>query len=336
MRAGVLLATIASGSVWAIDTSAPAQLAPVETAQFNAVPARPVRAEAVPDPAPPSRAQDELPQPPIVAPIQATLPTPSEPPSESVLATSMRGPSPDQPVVQAAPRAAIHKTQANRPQGPVTQNKATLPKPSTHAEVAAAATPAEPAMSRDANAALARVMLTHDNGVAPFIIIDKRSARLWLFDAQGQARGNTAVLLGLARGDDTVPGIGDKPLARIRTGERTTPAGRFVAEPGRNARGDDIFWIDYDAAVSLHRVHDVNRGEQRLQRLSTPSAADNRISYGCVNVPAAFYDQMLMPLVGGGRLVVYLLPETRPLDTIFDSSANASATRAAPPRDRGS
>ena len=211
-----------------------------------------------------------------------------------------------------------------------------MPKPAPRVEVAALATPAGPAMSRDAGAALARVMQTNDNGAAPFIIIDKRSARMWLFDVQGQTRGNTAVLLGLARGDDTVPGIGDKPLARIRTGERTTPAGRFVAEPGRNARGDDVFWIDYDAAVSLHRVHDVNRGEQRIQRLSSPSAADNRISYGCVNVPTAFYDQTLMPLMGGQRPVVYLLPETRPLDSIFDSSGNALASRTARPNGKGS
>ena len=106
-------------------------------------------------------------------------------------------------------------------------------------------------MSSDANSALSRVLLTRDNDAAPFIIIDKRNARMWLFDAQGQPRGNTAVLLGLARGDDTVPGIGEKPLARVRVGERTTPAGRFVAEPGRNARGDDVFWVDYDAAVSI-------------------------------------------------------------------------------------
>jgi hypothetical protein len=191
-------------------------------------------------------------------------------------------------------------------------------------------------MSRDASTALERVMLTNDNGAAPFIIIDKRSARMWLFDVQGQPRGNTAVLLGLARGDDTVPGVGDKPLARVRTGERTTPAGRFVAEPGRNARGDDVFWIDYDAAVSLHRVHDVKQGEQRIQRLSSPSPADNRISYGCVNVPTAFYDQTLIPLLRSQRPVVYLLPETRPLDTIFDSSANALASRAARPSSKGS
>jgi hypothetical protein len=210
----------------------------------------------------------------------------------------------------------------------------TFDRPSpTPAAPARASAPA--AMSGDAGAALARVRLTRDNGAAPFIIVDKRNARMWLFDAHGQARGNSAVLLGRARGDDTVPGIGDKPLARIRVGERTTPAGRFVAEPGRNARGDDIFWVDYEAAVSMHRVHEVDRGERRLQRLASASVADNRISYGCINVPTAFYDRTLLPLVGGKRPVVYVLPETRPLDTLFKPSTGALVARAARPTGKG-
>ncbi|HEY6511493.1 MAG TPA: L,D-transpeptidase [Burkholderiaceae bacterium] len=174
-------------------------------------------------------------------------------------------------------------------------------------------------------AALIHVLLTRDNRSAPFVIIDKRNAHMWLFDARGGSRGNSPVLLGLARGDDTAPGVGDKPLAHIRDDERTTPAGRFVAEPGRNARGDDVFWVDYDAAVSIHRVHAVNRGERRTQRLASRSAADNRISYGCINVPIAFYDGTLLPLVGGQRPVVYLLPETRPLDTLFNPATKAVA-----------
>ena len=338
MRAGVMLAAIASGSVWATDTSAPVRLAPVETARFNPVPVRTVRAEPVPDRVPPRGAPVESLQPPTGTAKQS----PSSMTSESVPASFRPPKSVDRPAIKAddrpenkaAPRAATQKPQQSKPQAALAQSRATSPKSTP--QLAVSATPSDPAMSRDAGAALTRVMLTNDNGAAPFIIIDKRSARMWLFDAQGQARGSTAVLLGLARGDDTVPGIGDKPLARIRTGERTTPAGRFVAEPGRNARGDDVFWIDYEAAVSLHRVHDVNRGEQRIQRLSTPSAADNRISYGCVNVPTAFYDQTLMPLVSGQRPVVYLLPETRPLDSIFDSSANALASRTARPSGKGS
>jgi hypothetical protein len=175
----------------------------------------------------------------------------------------------------------------------------------------------KPVLSTDAQVALARVVSLRDNAGAPFVVIDKRRARLWVFDRDGVALGSTAVLLGLARGDDTVPGIGDKPLAQIKARERTTPAGRFVAEHGRNAHGEDVVWVDYDAAVSMHRVHNVHAWERRQQRLRTASVADNRISYGCINVPASFFDRVLLPAIRRTRPVVYLLPETRPVASIF-------------------
>jgi hypothetical protein len=195
---------------------------------------------------------------------------------------------------------------------------------------AAPANTAAPAMSVSARAALTHVVQTRDNANAPFVLIDKRDARLWVFDAQGRPAGNTPVLLGLARGDDTVPGIGDKPLAQVKRSERTTPAGRFVAEPGRNGRGEDVIWVDYDAAVSMHRVHNVHAWERREQRLRTPTIADNRISYGCINVPTKFYDQVLKPTVGRAHPVVYLLPETRAVASIFKpevSSHHAALAR---------
>ena len=339
MRGGVLLAAVAACPVWAT-TDAPgaalsaARLAPVETARFNPVPFTPVRAvPAVPDPETRPSVQGDLPQTPVrrgqrsAAAQESRIANfkPAEPNEPS--AGKPAAPAKPQKIGQATPssQAKASPVTATEPARPFELAKASEP-----TRTAAAVVRSEPAMSGDAQAVLVRVLATHDHGAAPFVIIDKRQARMWLFDEEGQPRGTTAVLLGLARGDATVPGIGDKPLARIRTGERTTPAGRFVAEPGRNARGDDVIWVDYDAAVSMHRVHSVNRGEQRLQRLSTPSVADNRISYGCINVPTAFYEDTLVPLIGGRRSVVYVLPETRPLDTVFDSSANAMARRADP------
>jgi len=183
----------------------------------------------------------------------------------------------------------------------------------------AAAVPAQAAQpAPDATDAMVQwVLQSGDNEGAPFIVIDKRHARLSLYDAQGRAIGHTPVLLGLARGDASVPGIGERPMELIQRHERTTPAGRFIAEPGRNASGEDIFWIDYDAAVSMHRVRAANPAERRMQRLATPTAADNRISYGCINVPAAFYDSRIRPAFAHGRGVVYLLPETMAMAALF-------------------
>ncbi len=151
-----------------------------------------------------------------------------------------------------------------------------------------------------------------------------------VFDAVGKPRGSSPVLLGLTVGDDSVPGIGERKMSDIRPAERTTPAGRFVSEPGRNLQGEDIVWIDYEAAVSMHRVRASNKADRRLQRLATPTPADNRISYGCVNVPAAFYDALIKPVFGVKPAVVYVLPETRPASAVFGISSAVSSVGLLP------
>ena len=156
-----------------------------------------------------------------------------------------------------------------------------------------------------------------DNRGMPFVIVDKMDAKVFVFDADGRLRGAAPALLGVARGDDAVPGIGDRKLSDIRPEERTTPAGRFVASLGYNFYGKDILWVDYDGAVSLHRVITTNPTERRLQRLATPTPLDNRISYGCINVPEKFYNDVVSPVFTGTYGIVYVLPETRSNREIF-------------------
>lgn len=187
--------------------------------------------------------------------------------------------------------------------------------PAATAEVGAPATAAQRAdfaghkASADARKVADWAMATGDTRGKPFVIIDKKRARMYVFDDAGRLQGAAPVLLGLAKGDDTVPGIGDKPLAQIKPEERTTPAGRFAGEHGINAAGKDIIWVDYDAAVSMHRVLTSNPKERRAHRLATPTVADNRISFGCINVPTAFYDGVLLRTVGRDNPIVYVLPE---------------------------
>jgi len=169
--------------------------------------------------------------------------------------------------------------------------------------------------SPDASHVANWVVASGDNHGLPFVIVDKRAARVFVFRSDGQLRGAAPALLGLARGDHTIPGIGARPLSKILPEERTTPAGRFVATLGRNLK-TDILWIDYDAALSLHRVITGTR-DQRLERLATASVADNRISYGCINVPARFFDEIVLPAFKGRSGIVYILPEVRSLSDVF-------------------
>ena len=164
-----------------------------------------------------------------------------------------------------------------------------------------------------------------DNAGDDFVIIDKQFAILHLFDASARLRASTAVLLGSAIGDDSVPGIGTRPIAQVLPEERTSPAGRFVAERGRNTHGEDVIWIDYHNAVSMHRVRATVAAERRLERLATATADDNRISYGCINVPTAFYDRYIQPAFARQHALVYVLPEVKSLHQVFDSFTVAAA-----------
>jgi hypothetical protein len=103
----------------------------------------------------------------------------------------------------------------------------------------------------------------------------------------------------------------------VRLHERTTPAGRFLGERGRNTRGEDVVWVDYEAAVSIHRVRAADPRERRLERLASATAGDNRISYGCINVPAAFYDAHVRPVFAARPAMIYILPEVRSAREVF-------------------
>lgn len=161
------------------------------------------------------------------------------------------------------------------------------------------------------------VVASGDNLELPFLIIDKIHARVFAFTADGAPRGSTPILVGLARGDTSRPGIGDRRLADIPPADRTTPAGRFLAALGNDLGPQDILWVDYANGISLHRVVRGNIADRRLQRLTSPTSSDNRITYGCINVPAAYFDSVIRPLLKRSNGMVYILPEVRPLRDVF-------------------
>lgn len=151
---------------------------------------------------------------------------------------------------------------------------------------------------------------SRDNLNLPFAIIDKVNAKVYVFSADGQLYGAAPVLLGLAKGDHAPPGVGDKPLSQIPPRDRITPAGRFVSTMGRNHKGKDILWLDYEQSLSMHAVVRGTARDRRAERLSSITPNDNRISFGCINVPTDFYRQNIKGKFMGAGGVVYILPES--------------------------
>jgi hypothetical protein len=157
-----------------------------------------------------------------------------------------------------------------------------------------------------------------DNRSLPYIIVDKTGASLFLFDAKGRPLGHVPVLVGVAAGDDASPGIGSKNLAEIGPAEKTTPAGRFLAKYGLAAGRERVLWVDYATSVALHPIpKGASKKERRRQRMLSPTSDDNRITFGCINVPAAFYSKTVRPLFQKKGGYVYVLPDTKPLEVVF-------------------
>ena len=74
------------------------------------------------------------------------------------------------------------------------------------------------------------------------------------------------------------------------------------------------------------------------RRLASAAIKDKRVSYGCINVPAAFYAAVVLPAFTGAEGIVYVLPEIRSVRDVFGSydvderSARQDSDRSVPTR----
>jgi hypothetical protein len=177
--------------------------------------------------------------------------------------------------------------------------------------------PAELQPSEAATQIINWILASGDNGGLPFMVIDKVAAEVIAFDGEGKRAGLAAALVGITPGDDSAPGVGDREkLSDIPVQDRTTPAGRFVAKFGLSGK-EKVLWVDYVTSISLHPVITTNKTEHRLERLNSPTPDDNRITFGCINVPPRFYQKIVMPLFKRNIGIVYILPEIKTLAETF-------------------
>lgn len=173
--------------------------------------------------------------------------------------------------------------------------------------------------SPDAYAAASWVLKVGDHQGRPFAIVDKRDARVYVFDQDGHLLGAAAALLGLTPGDRAPDDMAGRAPVSLTVAERTTPAGRFESQPGHNDKGEAIVWVDYEASLAIHRLRPAAGAERRAARLASVTPDDNRISLGCIVVPVAFYENVVAPSLGQRRGVVYVLPEEGRAQAMFDA-----------------
>ena len=173
------------------------------------------------------------------------------------------------------------------------------------------------------------VIATRDSGGLPFLLIDKINARVFAFDAAGQLQGSAPALLGLAKGDRMLA-PNDATMAQMPPAVRITPAGRFVSRLGIDSDGKQLLILDYDASLSLHPVVKGTPEERRAERLGSATFEDNRISFGCINVPPEFFTTIVSPAFNHTRGVVYVLPETGAASALFGFDPVSATAPPAP------
>ncbi|MGH8030067.1 MAG: hypothetical protein ACREO3_09045, partial [Arenimonas sp.] len=150
---------------------------------------------------------------------------------------------------------------------------------------------------------------SRDNGGMPFLMVDKANAQVYVFNPAGNLTATAPVLLGMGKGDRMlVPN--SAPMSAIPPQKRITPAGRYMSRLALDSHGKEILVIDYDASLSLHPIVKGTPAEHRAQRMASATSEDNRVSFGCINVPVAFYSTVVSPAFNNKMGVVYILPET--------------------------
>ena len=160
-----------------------------------------------------------------------------------------------------------------------------------------AATPTETAVVQN-------IVGQNDNQGKQFIVADKQAGTLTMYTASGQQITSTPTLFGKTKGDsvsskNTPSGRFETKQANVST-EGYGGSAQVLTQNGQNLQlGGSTY--------AIHRVYTKYASENRQGRLDTPTATDNRISLGCINVPVDFYDTYLN---SDQATVVYVMPET--------------------------
>jgi hypothetical protein len=150
-----------------------------------------------------------------------------------------------------------------------------------------------------------------------FFIADKPGGKLHVFGKDGRLITSSAALYGKMPGDALLK-HGARTLEELNAGP-ITPAGKYEIRfensdyaGGKLGRLYEIGNGDpsYMGGVAIHSVYLGNAKEGRLGRLATDTAADNKISHGCINTEQPAFVEKIVPNVGElDHGLIFVLPE---------------------------
>jgi hypothetical protein len=170
---------------------------------------------------------------------------------------------------------------------------------------------------------------SHDNAGLPFLVVDKANAQVYAFNQSAQLKAIAPVLLGMGRGDVMLVG-NNVPMSAMTPEKRITPAGRYLSYLVTDSHGKQVLAIDQAALISMHIVAKGTPAQRRAERLASVTSDDNRVSYGCINVPPKFFTQFVSPDFAPAKGIVYVLPETRSAAQLFGFQPPVATPTQAP------
>lgn len=160
-------------------------------------------------------------------------------------------------------------------------------------------------LSRAASTVNSWVQESRDNAGKPYIIADKQSGEIHVVDGKGRVVATAPALYGRKTGDGMT--LGETPAGIFSVHQEAAPAsyGGDLQQFATAPNGD---------VYAIHRVLTNNPKQNRLGRLASPAAEDNRVSLGCINIPADIYNKYLGKSFDGK---LYVLPDQRSLGDTF-------------------
>jgi|GEM_PF-817867 len=162
--------------------------------------------------------------------------------------------------------------------------------------------------SADVLATVQWVEASKDNAGLPFVVVDKVNAQVYAFTPAAQLQATAPILLGVGVGDEVLVSP-DVPMSAVPPQKRITPAGRYPSRLVTDTHGKTVLLVDGPNLITMHSVAKGTPAQRRAERLASVAPDDNRISFGCINVPPAFFSTILQPDFAPAKGIVYILPE---------------------------
>jgi hypothetical protein len=144
-----------------------------------------------------------------------------------------------------------------------------------------------------------------------YIIVDKPTATMYVFNENKELVTTMPVLLGQTKGER--PNISD-PEVDVAIGA-TTPAGKYHL--GRVGIGNETDLITYQGRImpildmpggAVHMVYPKEKKERDLA-LKTPTIKDNNKTYGCINISSENFDKYISPNFKKGNQIIFITPD---------------------------